>query len=101
MSLMDLRLIRGRGMRACRQAAPWSTLQLDWLESRVAPATVTFAQFAPLGGSPQVFAYTNNNGTSADFSTVPGGDPILLSFDPRFAPGLTSPRAAHLFLTSH
>src|SRR5262249_12684235 len=101
MRFLDLRLIRGNGMRACREAASlWSTWQLDRLESRVAPATVTFAQFAHLGGSPQVFAYTNNNGVSADFSTIPGGDPILLSFDPRFATGLTSPRDAHLFLSS-
>jgi hypothetical protein len=67
----------------------------------MAPATVTFAQFIHLGESPQVFAYTNNGGTGADFNTLPGGDAILLSFDPRFAPSLTGPLKAHLFLTSH
>ena len=62
--------------------------------------TVTFAQFSHIGSSPQVFTYTNNNGTSADFDTIPGGDPILLSVDTRFAPALTSPLNAHLFLTA-
>jgi len=76
-------------------------LQLEGLEDRVVLDTVTFAQFIHIGGSPQVFAYNNNAGANADFSTIPGGDPILLSFDPRFAPGFTTPRNAHLFLTSH
>src|SRR5216683_2836577 len=89
------------GRNPFRHASRRNTLQLEGLEDRMAPATVTFAQFIHLGESPQVFAYTNNGGTGADFNTLPGGDAILLSFDPRFAPSLKGPLKAHLFLTSH
>lgn len=75
-------------------------MQLEALEVRVVLATTTFAQFIHIGESPQVFAYTNNDGASASLNTLPGGDAILLSFDPRFAPGLTGPLTAHLFLNS-
>ena len=90
---LDLVLIPGPRMRfyqasrkSCGTAPHWRTLHLERLENRVVPATVTFAQFSQLGGSPQSFDYTNDNGTSADFATVPGGDSILLSFDTQFAP---------------
>ena len=108
MSLLDFPSVRryvarlSHTIRKASRAAPLrSALQLERLEDRLVLDTVTFAQFIHIGESPQVFAYTNNGGTSADFNTLPGGDPILLSFDPRFAPGLATPRNAHLFLTSH
>jgi uncharacterized protein (DUF2141 family) len=91
-----------RRRRPCRPAAARrNPLRLERLEERVVLDTVTFAQFIHIGGSPQVFRYSNHGGASADFSTIPGGDPILLSFDSRFAPGLTGPQSAHLFLTSN
>ena len=108
MNFVNSPWIRRRGMcfsqtagKSVRPAPARNSLQLEWLEDRMVPATVTFAQFIHIGESPQVFTYTNNGGTSADFSTLPAGDPILLSFDTRFAPALTTPRSAHLFLTSH
>ena len=105
MDLLSSRCFRWRsfqaGRKPFRHASRRNSLQLEGLEDRMVPATVTFAQFIHLGESPQVFAYTNNGGTSADFNTLPGGDAILLSFDPRFAPSLTGPLKAHLFLTSH
>src|SRR5579871_1343765 len=87
--------------RLCSRPKPRrEALQLEALEVRVVLATTTFAQFIHIGESPQVFAYTNNDGASASLNTLPGGDAILLSFDPRFAPGLTGPLTAHLFLNS-
>jgi uncharacterized protein (DUF2141 family) len=106
MSFLHLPIIRVQGVRyphmagRCPRRPPRDALQVEGLEDRLVLDTVTFAQFSNIGGLPQVFDYTNNNGTSADFDTVAGGDAILLSVDTRFAPALTSPLAAHLFLTS-
>jgi hypothetical protein len=106
MTFRDLALIGGHGVRSCKpagkrlKASPHNSLQVEWLEGRLVLDTVTFAQFSHLGGSPQVFAYTNKSGTSADFGTVAGGDAILLSVDTRFAPELTTPLTARLFLTA-
>jgi hypothetical protein len=96
--------LRGCARITCRSSRPAprrSGLRLERLEHRIVPDSVTFAQFVHNGDSPQVFAYSNNGGMSADFTTIPGGDRILLSFAPQLAPGLTSPQNTHLFLTSH
>src|SRR5579871_2846777 len=51
--------------RLCSRPKPRrEALQLEALEVRVVLATTTFAQFIHIGESPQVFAYTNNDGAS-------------------------------------
>src|SRR5438132_1036614 len=61
---------------------------------------MTFAQFTQINVGDQNFVYSNNN-TSADFSTISGGNPILLGIADSVRPtGLASSQDAHLFLSA-
>jgi SdrD B-like domain/Domain of unknown function (DUF4214) len=71
---------------------------LEWLESRLVPTT-TFLQFVQTNPGAENFTYTQN-GASAAFSTIPGGDPVLVNFDTSIVQGLSAPQFGHLFLTS-
>jgi hypothetical protein len=61
---------------------------------------MTFAQFNQINVGDQNFVYTNNT-TSADFSTIAGGNPISLGIADWVRPtGLASTQNAHLFLSA-
>ena len=102
MRLPDYPLFR-RGPRRRRApayaACARPQLYLELLESRSLPSVVTFAQFLQLNPVDQNFVYTNT-GTSASFSTITGGDPVLLVPNSSIAPTVPGPQRAHLLLSA-
>jgi protocatechuate 3,4-dioxygenase beta subunit len=81
-------------------------LNLEWLEDRLLPSAITFAQFSQVDPSQQNFSYSvtvPNNTPTAQFNTGTGGNAVSVGFDSAVMTGLSgvsSPQPAHLFLTS-
>src|SRR5437870_1545856 len=91
--------LRRRPQKLSRKTRATAFPRLELLESRQLLTVTTFAQFQQVDVFAQNFVYTNN-GTSASFQTITGGDPIRLSANPGLAPALQGPQRAHLFLNA-
>ena len=88
-----------RPQKVSRKTHATAFPRVELLESRQLLTVTTFAQFQQVDVFAQNFVYTDN-GTSASFQTITGGDPIRLSANPGLAPALQGPQRAHLFLNA-